>query len=225
MPFFFQITEHQIRLCDDNKVILEKLHLSSAQNKKTDVFYAESPDRTLSASGLSIRIKQKQNKAEVTVKKRLYQAENLPLGGQIICENDLHGGQKNRTCKIDSSIEKSEFQQVLSGKKPVQEILSRDQREFLARFEADISKTVLYGTLAGQRYQWIDKRFGEVTLDLVEQKGKEEIRYHEISIRYDDSDKTIGSQFDSFLSGTEIKTCPDQIKWPVNKFDTLEIVN
>lgn len=224
LSFLFQTTEHQIRLCDENKTILENLHLSGAQFKTTSIYYAETPERSLAAQGLSVRIKLKQNKAEVTVKKRLGPDENLQPEGQLICENDLHGGQKNRTCKIDSSVDKTEFEKLLNKKKDLSAILSKEQMNLLSRYGADIQTAVLYGTLSSQRYQWMDKRFGEVTLDLVEQKGKEDIRYHEISIRYNDSESK-GNQFEAFLSGTGIKTCADQIKWPVNKFDTLEILN
>lgn len=222
---FFPMTEHQIRLCDDNQNIVEKLALSGAQFKKTAIYYAESPERSLATLGLSIRIKLKQNKAEVTVKKRIAKDETLKPDIQAICENDLHGGQKNRTCKIDSSVDRAEFEQWLEKKKHLSALLSKEQVNLLSRYGTVPEKAVVYGTLLSQRYQWTDKRFGEMTLDLVAQSGKEEIRFHELSIRYADSDLLIGSQFETFLSNTGIKACADQIKWPVNKFDTLEIIN
>lgn len=217
------VTEHQIRLCDDNQNILSKLKLNEVQSKKFNVYYLETSAREMSALGVSARVRVKQNSVEITVKKRLGNSQTGDKGA--ICENDLHGSVKEFSCKINSSVNKKEFEKVMAGKKNWLEILSSEQLNFLKKYNGALKDAVVYGTLKDERYQWNDKQFGEITVDLVGRSGKEEIKYNEISIRYDDSNSQTGNKFESFFKNTGVKACADQIDWPVNKFDTLEILD
>lgn len=219
-------TEHQIRLCDDNKTVLEKLHLNAIQEKKSSVYYLETTAHDLAQLGVSVRVRVKNNSTEITVKKRFGGSKvQLKSAGEIICENDLHGGVKELSCKINATVDKSEFEKVRVGKKNWLQIVSSAQLEFLKKYNADILNIVIFGTLTDHRYQWNDKIFGEITVDLVEQKNKEEIKYNEISIRYDESDLQMGKRFEDYFKSTGIKACDNQQDWPINKFDTLEILN
>lgn len=219
-------SEHQIRLCDDNATILEKLQLGANSGKKSSVYYLETESRSLGALAVSVRLRMKQDKAEITVKKRFGNSSiKLKSEGQTICENDLHGGVSELSCKINATVDKEEGQKILSGKKNWLEVVSKEQLEFLKKYQATLKDVSVYGTLVNKRYQWTDKVLGEVTLDLVEQVGKEEVKYNEISVRYDENDQQTGKRFETFFRNTGIKACDNQLDWPLNKFDTLQILN
>lgn len=220
-------TEHQIRLCDDNKSIIEKLHLSADQKKDFRTYYFETSSLDLGSNGLSVRARLKANHAEITVKKKFGNMNSLKLtsSDQIICENDLHGGVKEYSCKISSNIDKEDFQKVLKGKKNWLKILTEEQLSFLKKYHGDFKEINVYGTLSDNRYQWTDKIFGVVTLDLVEQVNREQVKYNEISIRYNDSDNLMGPRFEEYFKKTNINACLNQRDWDIDKFATLEILN
>jgi uncharacterized protein YjbK len=219
-------TEHQIRLCDDNEKILRNLNLKKKQEKKSLVYYLDTEDKKLSERGLSVRIRVKQNKAEMTLKKRLGDTNSPgPMSRSTVCEYDLHGSSRELSCKIDSTIEISEFENILRRKKNWTEVISAEQLDFLKKYGEQDAQVFVYGTLTDHRYKWEDKSLGEITLDLVEQNEKEEIKYNEISIRYDQNDFQVGRKFEEFFRRTGIKACENQLDWPVTKFDTLTILN
>jgi hypothetical protein len=65
-----------------------------------------------------------------------------------------------------------------------------------------------------------------MTLDFVHQNSKEENTFNEISIRYPkNSGKEIGLKFEKYIKTIGIITCPNQVDWPINKFDILKILN
>lgn len=219
-------TEHQIRLCDDNAKILRNLNLNKKQEKNSLVYYLDTEEKKLSERGISVRIRVKQNKAEITVKKRLGDTNSPgPVSPSTVCEYDLHGSSRELSCKIDSTIDKSEFNNIIERKKNWLEVISVEQLDFLKKYGEPEARVAVYGTLTDHRYHWEDESFGEITLDLVEQNEKEEIKYNEISIRYDQNDLQTGKNFEEFFRRTGIKACENQLDWPVTKFDTLTILN
>jgi hypothetical protein len=84
----------------------------------------------------------------------------------------------------------------------------------------------IFGILDDQRIQWQDQGVGLVTLDFVYQSRNKNNAFHEISIRYPENTGTgEGIEFENFIRSLKIKVCPNQIDWPINKFEILDILN
>lgn len=224
-------SEHQIRLCDNKESIIEKLHLkeiisADIKNKKSYVYYIETKNRDYASLNWSIRVRVKSNKTEITVKKKLvakdYSNSKYP---NMVCEYDLHGPAKNYSCKIDASVSTKEFESVLKNQKKWTDLLDSDQHKFLKEDDALFENAVVFGTLFDERFLWDDSKLGQITVDLTHMVKHQENTFHEISIRYPINDKEMGIQFENFVKSTKIKTCENQIDWPINKFDLFDILN
>jgi hypothetical protein len=133
---------------------------------------------------------------------------------------------KGYSCKLKADIPTDDFYQVLKNNKNWLEILSRAQYDFLKKNNILFENAIVYGTLIDKRIQWSDDTFGVITPDLIHQDKYEQNTFHEISIRYpSDSNPEMGQKFEDFIKRTGITFCDDQINWPVNKFDLLDILN
>jgi uncharacterized protein YjbK len=224
--------EHQIRLCDDDLSIIQKLNLklqnnTNNQEKNFQTYYIETQNRSYEALKWSIRIRVKANKTEITVKKKSLPSEKLENKyANIICEYDLHGDLKEYSCKLNSEINNDEFKKILSGKKNWIDSLDSTQSQFLKDYQALFAEAKVYGSLINKRFQWNEDPFGLITIDLNHLNKDKTISFNEASIRYSpDQAQELGPLFENFIKLAQIKTCDDQRDWPVNKFDLFEILN
>jgi hypothetical protein len=143
----------------------------------------------------------------------------------MICEYDLHGSEKDYSCKIDANISTQDFYRVLKKEKNWLDLLDSSQYNFLNDNNAILKNAVIYGSLIDQRFRWNDNKFGLVTLDLIHQDGHQQNMYHEISIRYPSTvGRDIGIQFINSVRETGIVLCSEQTNYP-SKFDSLEVLN
>ncbi len=224
--------EHQIRLCDDDLSIIQKLNLklqnnTNNQEKNFQTYYIETQKRSYETLRWSIRIRVKANKTEITVKKKSLPNEKLEsIYSNIICEYDLHGDLKEYSCKLNSEINNDEFKKILSGKKNWIECLDSTQTQFLKDYQALFTEAKVYGSLMNKRFQWNEEPFGLITIDLSHLSQDKTITFNEASIRYSSNQaQELGPLFENFIKLTQIKTCNDQRDWPQNKFDLFEILN
>ncbi len=226
------IIEHQVRLCENEQSILEKLSLipetvKNLQAKEFQVYYLETLKRDFQANNWSLRIRLKKNKIELTVKKK--SAPSMDLSTKypgIICEYDLHGSTKDYSCKLNSESSEKDFKNVLANTKVWTELLDQTQKSFLEDHNALFENALVYGTLEDSRFQWDQKDIGTITLDLVHQSHKEEISFHEISIRYLDIEAhDVASKFENFIKENNLTKCSNQIEWPIDKFEVFEVLN
>jgi hypothetical protein len=189
------------------------------------VYYVETPNLDYQKNDLSIRIRAKTKKIEVTVKKR-YQNITVNGHGNVICELDKHGGQKEYSCKINFDTTADKFNEVLKNKRSWTDLLSKEQEEFLKDNNGWIDHSFVYGILNNQRFQWNDPNFGLITLDLVHDINNEKNMFHEISIRYSQSKEIIDDpKFEKYIQNNKLIKCSNQIDWSVNKFDIFTIQN
>ena len=219
--------EHQVRICDNEQSILKKLKLDQAKNKIYQTYYIETKNKDFESRSWSIRVRVKSNKTEITVKKRSSEAEHLENKyPNIICEYDLHGPAKEYACKLNADVQTEDFYKVINKNKNWLDILDSTQFNLLQDYNLLLKDAVVFGYLENNRLQWDDRILGLVTLDLVHQNKNENITFHEISIRYPlNGSKDMAIQFERLLKTTQIKTCSDQVNWPINKFDILEVLN
>lgn len=224
--------EHQIRLCDDAESITKKLDIeksssNDSKNKKYETYYVETKERNYQNLEWSIRIRLKQDKTEITLKKK--SIANLRLDSKypnMKCEYDLHANVKDFSCKLTSEISADDFQQVLKNNKNWLDLLDANQYSFLKDNNALFKDAVVYGTMINRRLQWENDSLGAVTLDIIHQDKKASNTFHEISIRYPiTAPADIGVNFENYIKSVKIKTCTSQVERPVNKFDLLEILN
>lgn len=223
--------EHQIRLCDSEQEIINKFLLNSLvpidlQTSEFQLYYIDTIKRDYDSLKWSLRVRVKNKKTEITVKKKSIREIDLaPKYPNMICEYDLHGSVKEYSCKISTEVLTEDFLQVLKNNKNWLNILDFTQRKFLSDNNALFKNAVIYGSLIDRRFRWEDTKFGLVTLDLIHQYGHEQNTYHEISIRYPFfSSKDVGVQFMNSVQSTGTGICSEQTNYP-SKFDVLEVLN
>ncbi len=169
--------EHQIRLCDDKQTILDKIKndpwSSSFNSNSYKVYYIDTANRDFEKNQWSIRARIKKNKTEITVKKKfpnIPSKQNIPP--EMICEFDLHGSVKEYSCKINSDIANSDFENIIKKQTNLLDVLDSSQVKFLKDNNLNLKDILVYGTLINVRLQWNHPQFGTITLDLVELNGK-----------------------------------------------------
>lgn len=219
--------EHQVRLCEDEQSIIKKLNLNQEESKKFQTYYIETKNKDYETQGWSIRVRVKSNKTEITVKKKARETDHLENKyPNIICEYDLHGATKEYSCKLNADLQTADFYKVLKNNKSWIDILDSAQFNLLKDNNLLLRNALIFGELENTRIQWDDHKLGLITLDLVHLSQNANTTFHEISIRYPvNAGKEIGIQFENLLQSAKIKTCSDQVDWPINKFDILEILN
>lgn len=221
--------EHQIRLCESESSLFQKMQAIkdiAITHKQFEVFYLDNPSRQFQQNKWSIRFRDKGNKFEVTVKKRLGSNETPQDLENLECEYDLHGTSREYTCKIDEDFDSDKFQKILSHKIEWNEVLSKSQISLLNKFGGTYPGALIFGSLLNNRYQWNDATFGKVTLDLIHLKTNEKYMFHEISLRYNEADALkVGPLFEKYIQSIGFSKCSNQIDWPVNKFDIFDVLN
>ena len=216
------IVEHQIRICDDEKNILEAFKFSPSQGKKREIIYLETPDSFYKRNGWVIKIKKKPSEITVDIKKRMPNNENVPDLINLECELDKHGPSLEKTCKLTHIISGKLFNEVINKTKPWFEILSPAQFEWLNSRSTIKNNALFYGTLKNTRFEFNHPDLETLSIDAVHLDSDKKITFHEISIRYLESELEIkGPLFESFLKNKNILICPDQLDWSINKFDVM----
>ena len=213
--------EHQIRICDSEANILNAIKKYQPTKKNMEVYYLETSDFQLSKNYFSIRLRLKESKIEVTVKKRMNSNVDITdVKNNSVCEYDLHGGIRELSCKIDYDTTIQNFNDFKLGKIRFQKLLNQSQLDFIKDIELP-EEINLLGTLKSSRYA-----FNNLTLDIVSVIGHEDITYHEISKRYPkDEENSSGVAFENYVKSLNLHLCKNQLDWNVSKFQILEIKN
>lgn len=211
--------EHQIRLCDDHESIIGKLQLKESVGKDRDIVYLETPDLVYRQNGWTLRLKIKSNKIEVDVKKR-YAVNETGLKN-LECELDQHVEQ-TKTCKINHETSLAKYKSVLAGTSKWHELLSQAQVDWLKENLVFSENTKIFGTLINKRFEFDHSDLNSVTVDTVHLKNNTSITYHEISIRYQQSEAVKkGQMFESFIKSKALVKCANQEDWDIDKFDVM----
>lgn len=216
------LVEQQFRLCEDKKTLINKLNLENESARKRDVLYIETTDRFYQANGWVIRIKTKNDKVDIDLKKRFESNEPGPSMAGLECELDKHGDNLGKTCKINNEISLDKLEKIILNHEAWSDILSSAQKKWLTKESVIHEYAQFYGTLKNIRHEFDDKDLGKVSLDLVHLDRDESITYHEISIRYPISEDEIKtSAFLNFIKRKNLKTCSNQDDWQISKFDVM----
>lgn len=212
--------EHQIRLCEDQDSILSKLQLKESSGKVRDIVYLETSDQMYRQKGWTLRLKIKSNKIEVDVKKR-YAADEAIVLKNLECELDQHVKQ-TKTCKINHETSLLKFSSVLAGTSKWHELLSTEQVDWLKENLVFTENTKIFGTLINKRFEFDTFDLGTVTLDTVHLKNSESVTFHEISIRYPQTESLKKSKmFEGFIKTKGLVPCVNQEDWDIDKFDVM----
>ncbi|MFA6236049.1 MAG: hypothetical protein WC635_01875 [Bacteriovorax sp.] len=219
------IVEHQVRLCDEHKSILNKLHITTSE-KKREVIYVETRDRFYQQNGWTIRIKIKTNTAEIDLKKRLKSNASTTGIEEIECELDKHGSVLQKTCSIHHEISPQKLKKIIDDDDSWTSILSKSQEKWLTKESALREDALFHGTLNASRYELSSPDFSEISLDIVHLSSNPFYTYHEISTRYLLKDLSRKSAlFLNYVKSKKLIACPNQIDWEINKFDVMSILN
>jgi hypothetical protein len=220
------IIEHQVRICDSEGQILEKLNLKSNSVKKRDIFYIETADQFYRTNGWVIRLKVKSSMAIIDIKKRFRRADIVPAIKNLECEYDKHGPSVEKSCKLSSEIPVSDVKNIINQNKSWINILSSAQKKWL-KLE-DVIRTDAYfnGILKDKRYEIEHPVLGTITLDTVYLDSNPNITYHEISLRYNEQDEhKMAVLLDNFIQRKNVILCPNQLDWAINKFDVMTVLD
>lgn len=216
------LIEHQIRLCDSDEVILKALQINKKDLKFRKIYYIENIARDLKAKNYTLRLKVKNSKVEVDLKKRILDKQIPDIFNNGNCEIDKHANVLEKTCKASNGVSEAILQDVISGNSDWTKLLSKEQLNWLSTDQLNHLDPKIYGTLDANRGEANHKELGTITLDLVHVESHEEVKYHEISIRYPLSElSTKASSFEAFVKNRSVKACDNQIDWEINKFDVL----
>lgn len=220
------IVEHQVRLCDEHKSILNKLELTKTSEKKREVIYVETRDRFYQQNNWTIRIKIKANKVEVDLQKRMNSDDSVSGIEKLECELDRHGPVLQKTCHLPHEISPQNLKKIINSNDSWTLILSKAQEKWLKKESALREDALFHGTLKASRYELSTPDFSEITLDIVHLSSNPFYTYHEISTRYLIKDESTKSTlFENFVKSKKLITCPDQIDWEINKLDVMSILN
>lgn len=212
--------EHQVRLCEGQNSIMSKLQLKLSAAKERDIAYLETTDQMYRQNGWTLRLKIKSSKIEVDVKKRYATVEAIGLKN-LECELDQHVKQ-TKTCKINHETTLIKYKSVLAGTSKWHELLSLAQIDWLKENSNFFENTKTFGTLINKRFEFDNNDLGAVTLDTVHLKNNESITFHEISIRYQQSEAIKKSQmFESFIKAKGLVKCANQEDWDIDKFEVM----
>lgn len=217
------LVEHQIRLCDSDEVILKALQTNKKELKPRKIYYLETFNRELKAKNYTLRLKVKNSKVEVDLKKRIFDTKIPDIFNNGNCEIDKHADVSEKTCKASNGVPEAILQDVISGNSDWTKLLSKEQLNWLSTDQLNHLDPKIYGTLEANRGEFNHKELGTITLDLVQVEKHEDVKYHEISIRYPISEMIQkASIFEAYINELEVKTCSNQIEWEINKFDVLD---
>jgi uncharacterized protein YjbK len=216
------LIEHQIRLCDSDEVILKALQINKKDLKLRKIYYIENIARDLKTKNYTLRLKGKNSKVEVDLKKRILDKQIPDIFNNGNCEIDKHANVLEQTCKSSNEVSETLLKSVIKGEKEWSDILSKEQLNWLSTDQLYHLDPKIYGTLVANRGEANHKELGVITLDLVEVENHQDVKYHEISIRYPLSELSKKSSlFEAFVKDLSVKVCDNQIDWEINKFDIL----
>jgi hypothetical protein len=225
------IVEDQIRLCEKDQSIISKLNLKpilglGVDSKNYKVYYVETDNRDFQKSKVSLRLRVKEKKVEITVKKRLNRPGDIVETSDMECEYDLHGGSKEYSCKINSDIELSDFEQIINNQKPWSDFLTSNEVKLIEGLKPNFNKAKVFGYLFDNRYQRDNNDLGKITVDLVHPSKNTSNSFHEISIRYKLSEMNqMNKLFNQYVADKKLILCKDQLDWPVDKFSVMDKQN
>lgn len=225
------LVEDQIRLCEKDQYIISKLNLKpifgfGVDTKSYRTYYVETDNRDFQKNKVSLRLRVKDKKVEMTVKRRLSNPGEIVETSDMECEYDLHGGVKEYSCKINSDIELSDFKQIIDNQKPWFDFLTSNEAKLIDALKNNFVKAKVFGYLSDDRYQRVDSNLGKITVDLVHPSKNSNVSYHEVSIRYNLSEMNqMNKLFNQYVTSKKLVICKDQLDWSVDKFSVMDKQN
>lgn len=214
--------EHQIRICDTSENILRAFNLKKASFKSRELYYFETDNLILKSNQLIIKIKNKFDRIEIDLKKRI-SIEDLNDYSDANCEFDKHDNNIELTCKYSHQETIQTLDDLKNHKHDWQNALSSEQLNFLENIKSESLNLKLFGTLSNLRYTIMTPDFSEISIDLVTLKSDNKINFHEISVRYPYNELEKKSlQFETLIKKSGLKLCLNQQDWDVKKFEVMK---
>lgn len=127
--------EVQINLCSEPQEIVRALALEAAAGAPTQVWYFDNADLVLARRGVVVRLRLKSGEAELTLK---VADQDCARGAAAAipkndgkCEYDLHGSHLKGAVSLSRSLQDSEVQDLLAGRRVLTQVLSGAQVGYL----------------------------------------------------------------------------------------------
>ena len=111
--------------------------LGATDLETMQVAYYDTRGLELAARALNVRLRIKQDEAELTVK---WRAETLPATAPgAECEVDVYRGRVLSACSWNQAVERETALAVLAGRFPVSDLLNADQKALLKQLAPEVS--------------------------------------------------------------------------------------
>jgi uncharacterized protein YjbK len=203
--YHYQICEAEVTKIKEKMVLLAG---EISEEKKMKVYFFEDSQLSLHRQNFIIRLRLKENKAELTLKSRSAMTSRRvnEIGD---CEWDVYRQSKMRSCSQKSEIKLLDAMDVIKHPEKITDLLSEKDLEFLKQYNIDLRRLDLLslGPVNATKFEY------ENSFVYESWKFDEKTNLHEVSWRGYSSDLagTYQKQLQK-LKAVNLKICSSELK-------------